>query len=598
MMSMHLGSQIATEWIRFQTQALGPGTVAAAGPGLPTPLGGLEFLHQVLQTEVCAAWYATAAEKGGNQRLGWLLGDDEGDMVPPLPPAAGLRIGNTYVWDYKHCGSFSVATTSADTAGGDPHTGEATPATPTTPDVQAAITYANASRAAVEHLVTSLRSSGMATRIAQGYHPGGEQFPGKIAAPIAPIATTYDNEMMAAAKTFANSGSSGDLRQRLGYPDGPDGLIPWEGLGLWAMPLIQLGNQISDLASSPPTWRAPTTRDVIWQGSISRDGAKLIDLVNLKWSLETKFATGMPSAQDLAAAGDMTSDAVTAFVGPMLRKVLNNMTMYFAATADPQRALTECVSFGDSMITVGVGMTVAAVAGAVATGNVIGSAGGAKDGYWLLMIFVIPIIAGCLAIGLTWAVWIPMQPILNMMYVVIGYEIFLTEVEVTVPLAAVMWVRFDGNEFVDAPQQYGINVAFNLLLRPPLAVLGFCMSFVLLPISISFVDWVFCYSMYSIQGGHVGGIIKSMGFMSVFTVVQANVVTLICSLCWRVPNFAAKMMGIGEHAQGEAGLVEQTTKESEQSTQGATGIIRTASDKYEHRSMGASKLPQPPTSST
>ena len=81
------------------------------------------------------------------------------------------------------------------------------------------------------------------------------------------------------------------------------------------------------------------------------------------------------------------------------------------------------------------------------------------------------------ALGVVHAYLIPMMPFIYMFFISTGMLILVAEAMVAAPIWAFMHIRMDGGDFVDNVQRPGYMIAWNLFLRPALAVFGLILSF-------------------------------------------------------------------------------------------------------------------------
>lgn len=194
------------------------------------------------------------------------------------------------------------------------------------------------------------------------------------------------------------------------------------------------------------------------------------------------------------------------FLNKMVRETLE--PILWAFEPDPFNAMVHMVAFGQAIL--GLAFVVLATTAVLWTtslgaklfgesidkwpliGSLVG--GGSKFlaevGFMLVSVTKIVVLV-LLAVGLVHAYLIPMLPYVFMLFFVTGMLILIGEGLVAAPIWAFMHVRMDGQDFVDQVQKPGYMIAFNLLLRPALAVFGLALSMVIFSASIFFMNETF-----------------------------------------------------------------------------------------------------------
>ncbi len=88
------------------------------------------------------------------------------------------------------------------------------------------------------------------------------------------------------------------------------------------------------------------------------------------------------------------------------------------------------------------------------------------------------LLIGLFIMAVVHAYLLPMIPYFFFTMFIVGMLTLTVEALIAAPLWALMHMRMDGDDFVDQVQRPGYMIAFNLILRPSLAVLGLFLSFV------------------------------------------------------------------------------------------------------------------------
>jgi hypothetical protein len=69
-----------------------------------------------------------------------------------------------------------------------------------------------------------------------------------------------------------------------------------------------------------------------------------------------------------------------------------------------------------------------------------------------------------------------------------------------------MFLRWQGDNFIDGPQRAGANILLSILFRPAITLLAFCSTLTIWPMVINFFNATWSVGFVAQQGGHVVGL--------------------------------------------------------------------------------------------
>lgn len=233
----------------------------------------------------------------------------------------------------------------------------------------------------------------------------------------------------------------------------------------------------------------------------------------------------------------------------------------FKSHVDPRNPLVDMQEFGQGILK-GAGATLAVVTigEAIAGGGVkkamLDFAGIGKIISMLLFVMKTVLII-LVAIGLTHTFILPMVPYIMMVFFVLGYLILVAEALVAAPIWALWHVRMDGSEFVDQAQRPGYMIAFNLFLRPVLAIFGLIMAFAVFSASILFLDETFKIAGRMTMAEGVG-LIGVLSMLCILTYCHYQVAIRSFSLITQLPDRVVRWFGQGGENLGEENDAKNT----------------------------------------
>lgn len=246
---------------------------------------------------------------------------------------------------------------------------------------------------------------------------------------------------------------------------------------------------------------------------------------------------------------------------------------------DPYNAMLSMQELGNktiSIIIVAIAGILTVSTGTAVVGGIIGGmrgipivgsiAGGAIDGAISALagpvssvVFVVKLAIFILfSVGVMHAFILPMMPYVLMTFFVMGMMILVAEALIAAPIWAFFHVRLDGQDFVDQVQKPGYMIAFNLLLRPSLAVFGLILSYGLFGSIIWFIHETFAIAGKSVMMGNVG-VIGRIVMIIIMTYLHYQVAVRSFTLITQVPDRVTRWFGQSGENLGEGSDAERST---------------------------------------
>lgn len=241
-----------------------------------------------------------------------------------------------------------------------------------------------------------------------------------------------------------------------------------------------------------------------------------------------------------------------------------------ALNVTPDLAMIQMISHGHSMMVLGegllllitlasMGMSMAAKTTAVGKGaglllKMVGGEAFAKIFYVLFMLVMIMI-----GVGIVHAIILPMIPYFMMTFFLMGMLILAAEAMVAAPIWAFFHIRLDGQDLVDQVQKPGYMIAFNLLLRIPLAVFGFMMANMVFGSMVWFVSQTFYKAAQHATAGHFSGPVTIFVLYVMITYLNYQLALRSFHLIVQVPDRVSRWFGQGGDHLGEENEAKSST---------------------------------------
>lgn len=105
----------------------------------------------------------------------------------------------------------------------------------------------------------------------------------------------------------------------------------------------------------------------------------------------------------------------------------------------------------------------------------------AMDAFSFVMNWITPLLVVIMIVGILHAFVLPMLPMMMVFVMGVSWLIMFLEAAIAGVLWAFVFIRMDGEDFVDRVQAQGASLLFNLFLRPAIGMLAFIGGLLLLP---------------------------------------------------------------------------------------------------------------------
>lgn len=129
--------------------------------------------------------------------------------------------------------------------------------------------------------------------------------------------------------------------------------------------------------------------------------------------------------------------------------------------------------------------------------------------------------------------------------------VLTAEAMVAAPIWAFFHIRMDGADFVDQVQRPGYMIAFNLLLRIPLALFGLFLSYHVFEAMAYFVDVTFDAAMIGATADYGVGVVGTVVMIVILAYLHYQLAVRSFSLITRIPDRVMRWFGQGSEALGE-----------------------------------------------
>lgn len=460
-----------------------------------TATKGRVIYDEVLKREICNAvqyglsnsvWSFFTNGLTGRIKLPPPGGEDSG-LIPGLTATAG-----DYTWDYGYCGSITFEI-------------------PTSEEVHSFAfnatemnSFAAERKVAMERLVRSVRASingpGLAdyfskhdisdmksTVLLEQLRTEGILKPGLAASKDAAV-KAYDAAVSAAAsKIYAqlmlNSGA--ELSERINK-------FGFMAAGSFERALAKASSAVVATSNASPIMKTP---DLSKEFSGPYQAAVAAVIGGPK-------SAGEPDGNGAMLGMNGNDDPVStvlAWISPSVHAMQNRTE---SETRDP---VGDMMTFGHNLISIwetGISAFVALRAVAVGLGAMSDSVKDSATGFftfggsailavpaaifmdlvnfaqsWISPLFVI-----ILVVGILHAFVLPMLPMMMVFVMGVSWLIMFLEAAIAGILWAFVFIRMDGEDFVDRAQAQGASLLFNLFLRPAIGMLAFIGGLILLPV--------------------------------------------------------------------------------------------------------------------
>lgn len=497
------------------------------------------------------------------------------------------------VWNYGNCGSIS-GDYSLDSSMAD-----------------AAVLAMDSTRlVAFDALRSSLH--GVATQLVESLSPDTgtdwSTLSGPLFTKVLTAKNTYDKAILAAAQTYADGASS----QSLGSFQANATKHGWVVAGAYYMVLARIDSEVLSLTSVVPVATVGAGKGI----PVDSDEAQLlfnkttgaIPLLTGWWDqnvsgLPDPTATGSEGqknnglSQSAVNAGRFSNAGSLASATEEIGSVDSGVQAWLLKQAMVKsgtgNGLQQMADFGNLLLNVclgiltvlGVGSLGATVAAAnpeaallkATLGKFVPGAESLKTALSFVVMWTAMIALALLIAGIVHAYILPLMPFILYTFAIMDMLVTVICGVIAAPVWAMMHINLEGEEMFKGKHGAGYMACFNILLGPVLTLFGLFFSVHLFEAMV----WLLSMTLYPAMGaataGHFFGVIGTLTYIIVITVLNYQMATRSFHLITQVPKRVSGWFGAspdgdnGEHhASGALGLVTSHTKQGLSTAQGAS----------------------------
>ena len=153
--------------------------------------------------------------------------------------------------------------------------------------------------------------------------------------------------------------------------------------------------------------------------------------------------------------------------------------------------------------------------------------------------------------GAVHAFILPVVPYLLWLYAIMACVTLAAEILVAAPLAALLHVRADGQDFVNAEQKTIYTILFNALLRPSLLLFGLVLANTAFAVMAVYLNKTLSMALLSSQGDSIVGPIGLISFLILTFYLHYQLAVRSMSLVHQVPSMVSELLGARDQSRGE-----------------------------------------------
>lgn len=348
----------------------------------------------------------------------------------------------------------------------------------------------------------------------------------------------------------------------------------WATAGLYYMTLSRIQGSLFTAANEKPQFVSPNPEAAdeqlkpILVGNQSNNQPGALTQFNEWWNQNIAPLSGAAAGQfnpNGANVGVTTPKSTSIFETLMNLIDVSNLGTSLASWTmiNPLNAMGDITLMGHKIITSALVMfgAYAGAAGLLSAGGLLAGVANVASGGMIgtivnafltpLAAFFIMMITLILGFGIVLAYVIPMIPYIMVLFFIIGMLTLMAEALIAAPLWAFFHCRMDGQEFVDQVQRPGYMIAFNLLIRPTLMLLGLFMSFFIQGALTWFLSVTFGPAVAQTTSGFGSGPIAFTVLLGIFCYLNLQIAIRSFQLITQVPDRVTRWFGYGGENLGE-----------------------------------------------
>lgn len=454
----------------------------------PVSMAGRELVYTVLEREVCAVVVSAVYGNTIGAKLSSVF-SDQWKVSPPTKPVLTEKISpyqvnsNIYTstWNYDICGSFSFTLNESDL------NLDSITLNPAQSTNDIGNKFFQLRNAATQDLINTVRSS--IKPVPLGEYVASKSYAkmssgdivrdlekagvldGTIGDKLKKAATDWNKSIEVAARdvyTRQLEDNSKKLKDRIDK-------YGFMMAGSYERDISKISGLTSTLANASPKRFAPSVgssyeepfyvayKIIREAGSGGSDASGNVAMTNDGDSMMNSVLELLPVI-GVNTAGEDVNNSSGDPVGRMINRGHN-----FLASATALIALMASAH-----------MISEATAGVPILGGVVG--GAAKGLISYLSQWISYLIGILLVVGILHSFVLPMIPMIMVFIMGVSWLVMMLEAAIAGVLWAFVFIRMDGQEFIDRNQSAGAGLLFNLFLRPALGMLAFIGGLILLPL--------------------------------------------------------------------------------------------------------------------
>ncbi|ANY85474.1 hypothetical protein BB934_45480 (plasmid) [Microvirga ossetica] len=554
-MLVHLHTRVGTNMGNMVALIQVDQTVKEGKPIANTEIGGHELVLKIVRGEVCRTVFNAKVEKV------WMpFGDTANRYFRPLPPVGGEDVKGILVdgkrWDYgPECGAITINMPKTET-GFETKRYEAVKSV--IGSVRTGTEGAGQVGGSIAQAYVELYGNGLGTHgdaREENVVAGDKAEPiqvkamlenGYLKAHVAPVikkaGDTYDAAVIAAAAEETSKVNAA-VREKLVENIKDQG---WVAMAVYPRALVQAGALTANLAGEKPAYREPNR--TTWK-SFGAQMKLVFEVLDEQIKIESE-GVGL-SANDLAFAGDESMNWLAKGLAKLSRPL---MEYAISIGKNPSNDPTgDSIQFGN-IVVIATENTVALLAAAtILTHNLASDSLGADGPVTFLTPLILAIIKFVWIIGVLNAHILPMIPVIHVIFGFLGWLLMVATATIAASIWAFLFIRMEGKDFFDGPHKAGSIMLLNVMLHPPLMMLGYGLALMLdVPLQ-NFINKIFPLAFAGQSGGSLNTISGLLVSYAIYLYLKWHVRMRLYGLIMRVPYMAMEYVGSRLQGFGEDG---------------------------------------------
>ncbi|NTF17350.1 DotA/TraY family protein [Agrobacterium rubi] len=165
--------------------------------------------------------------------------------------------------------------------------------------------------------------------------------------------------------------------------------------------------------------------------------------------------------------------------------------------------------------------------------------------------WVVPLFTIILVVGILHAFVLPMLPMMMVFVMGVSWLILFLEASIAGLLWAFVFIRMDGEDFVDRAQAQGASLLFNLFLRPAISMLAFLGGLLLLPTLMDSLTILWDDSFSSQTTPDYFGLVQWVVGVVLYTWMQWHLTLRLFGLIPTIADRVGSWMGFNSHTYND-----------------------------------------------